>query len=243
MRFSPFFPPAALVLLLSLAACAGKVEGTLAGDGAAALSLKVALEPGTAVLLQSLKSFLAGPEGGGGGGEPSPVLDGEAIARSMSGGPGLSSVTLRNTGPASLEGELRLRHTGDFLAAGGRRPVLYTDGPEGGRLAFSLDRETAPDFLALLSPEVSYYLEVLQAPAVTGEDLSREEYLDMLTVLPSGTVVAREVASSSIFLSLELPRPVKTCLGGTFEGRRAAFSLPLLDILILDKPLLYAVTW
>jgi len=36
---------------------------------------------------------------------------------------------------------------------------------------------------------------------------------------------------------------VQSVRGGTFSGRRAEFSIPLVDILVMETPLSYEVVW
>jgi hypothetical protein len=112
----------------------------------------------------------------------------------------------------------------------------------GGRLRLSLDRSSAPEILPLISPEVGAYLEALMAPAVTGEALSREEYLSLAASV-YGRPLADEIAAGRIRLLLEFPGTLTQVRGGTASGRRAEFELPLLDLLVLERPLVYEASW
>jgi hypothetical protein len=138
---------------------------------------------------------------------------------------------------------------GDFLAIGDKKFLSYTDttgastnAKPSGRLVIALDLQTAPDVLALLSPDAVDYLNALMAPAVTGESITRREYLNLISTL-YGKPIADEIQSASIKASLNLPGPITFIHGGSAEGSRADFDVPLLDLLVLDAPLFYEVSW
>jgi hypothetical protein len=52
-----------------------------------------------------------------------------------------------------------------------------------------------------------------------------------------------ELSAARITLSLNLPRPVKQVEGGVFNASRAEYTLPLLDVMVLDKPIAWQVWW
>ncbi|MCL2270537.1 MAG: hypothetical protein FWC24_04250, partial [Treponema sp.] len=112
----------------------------------------------------------------------------------------------------------------------------------GGRCVINLSLDSGPEILTLISPEVNAYLAALMAPLATGEALNKAEYL-MLVRSIYGRGIADEIASAQIRAFIDFPGPVKSVKGGTFSGRRAEFTIPLLDILVLEKPLGYEVMW
>jgi hypothetical protein len=58
-----------------------------------------------------------------------------------------------------------------------------------------------------------------------------------------GKGIADEIAQSAIRASIEFPGPVQSVRGGTFSGSRADFTIPLLDMLVLETPLSYEAVW
>jgi hypothetical protein len=217
-------------ILMSLCSCSAKISGALYEGGSADIALTTALEPRMSALIRSFQAFA-----GGGGGL---VLDGDAMARSMANAPGVTSVTLTNTAPAALEGAVAIGHVGGFLSLGGRAFMDYTEG----RLVIYLDLDTAPEVIALLSADARDYLSALMAPAATGEPLTRPAYLALVTAL-YGKPIADELSTAAIHASLDFPAPITSIQGGTAAARRADFTVPLLDLLVLDHPLRYEVTW
>jgi hypothetical protein len=228
-----------IAVFFLFSSCTARIQGALDTGGGGEFTLSTALEPRMSVLIRSLS------KAGGGQASDGPVLDGPAIARSMEKAPGVAAVSLRNTAPAAVEGSVRVSRLADFLApAGGGGFISLEQGPggRGGRLTIRLNRESGPEILSLLSPEVSDYLSALMAPLATGEVLGRAEYLDLAASV-YGRAVADEIAGGRIRASIDFPGPVGSVRGGVFSGKRADFDLPLLDLLVLEQPLNYEVVW
>jgi hypothetical protein len=194
-------------------------------------------------LIRSL-SALGGSSAGASALPERPVIDGPAIGASMAAAPGIARVSLRNTGPAAVEGEILISRIDDFLSQpenrGAERFITYTPSP--GRLTLSLDRNSGPRIIALVSPEVKDYLSALMAPVATGEKLSGTEYLNLVASV-YGRAAADEIAAARIYASVDFPGPLQAVRGGSFSGRRAEFAVPLLDLLVLENPLEYEARW
>jgi hypothetical protein len=160
----------------------------------------------------------------------------------MAAAPGIRSVSLHNTAPAAVNGEIQISRIDEFLSlpGGGGQFIRYTPVP--GRLSITLDRSSGPRIIALLSTEVADYLSALMAPVVTGEQLSQEEYLN-LVVSVYGKAIADEIAAAQLFIAINFPGPLQSVRGGTFSGRRAEFLVPLVDLFVLDKALEYEARW
>jgi hypothetical protein len=236
--YLPLLPLLAAVIFLP--SCSARIEGTLKEDGSAEFTLQASLEKGMTALIRSL-SALSGPAAAS---REAPLINGPAIGASMSAAPGIASVSLNNSGPAAIEGDIRVSRIDDFLKQpeswDGKQFITYTPSP--GRLTLTLDRNAGPRIIALLSEEVTDYLSVLMAPVVTGERLSKGEYLDLVASI-YGRAVADEIAASRIHARVDFPGPLRSVRGGTFSGRRAEFAVPLIDLLVLEVPLEYEVRW
>jgi len=215
--------------------CASRIDGALAADGSASLSVSVSLEQQIAALIQRLSA--AGGQSGG------PVLDGPAISMSMAQARGVSEATLRNTGPAALEGQVRISAIGEFLAAAdGRGFIEFVQSGTGGRCLINISRDNGPVIIELLSPQIADFLNALMAPLATGEELSKPEYLELVASFYN-RAVSDEIADSRFRASIDFPGAVTSVRGGTFSGRRVNFDIPLVDLLVLETPLSYSVMW
>ena len=229
-----------IMLCCAFLSCASRIEGSLAADGSALMSVNIRLEPRMTTLIRSLSRAGGQPNGA--------VLDGPAIARSMSNAPGVASASLRNTAEAAVEGQVRISQIGEFLSAAetGRNVrrgfITFEQGNAGGRCIININRQNGPAILELLSPEISDYLNALMAPLATGEELNKTEYLDLVASFYNRTV-SDEIAYSRIRASIDFPGNITGIKGGTFSGRRAEFDVPLLDLLVAETSLTYEVTW
>jgi len=220
-------------LILALTSCAARINGTLAADGSASLSLNLALEPAMTSLIQRLNEAGSGASG--------TVLNGSSIASSFASAPGVTSATFRNLTPSSIEGQVRISAISDFL--GTRRGfITFEQRAAGGRCVINLNRTNGPEILGLLSEEISDYLNALMAPVATGEEMTRAEYLDLVASFYNRNI-RNEIEASRVRVSLDFPGAITSARGGTFSGRRANFDIPLLDLLVLENPLVYEVTW
>lgn len=226
-----------------LASCSAKVNGSLHEDGSADFSLWASLEPRMATLIRSLARL----------NRTSPsseqILDGPAIALSMASAPGIKSIVLKNNNPTTIEGTISLVRVDNFLAIpesqGARRFISYEQSGSGGRFRIALDRNSGPQIVTLLSPNVAGYLSALMAPVVTGETLSKGEYLGLVRSV-YGKGVADEIVGARIQVSIEFPRPISAIRGGVVSiasKTRGEFDIPLLDLLVLENPLEYEVSW
>jgi hypothetical protein len=72
--------------------------------------------------------------------------------------------------------------------------------------------------------------------------MSKDEYLELVGSFYNKSI-SDEIASSKIRVSIEFPGVVTSAKGGTFSGRKANFDIPLLEILVLQTPLVYEVNW
>ncbi|MDR1031376.1 MAG: hypothetical protein LBL76_10960 [Treponema sp.] len=225
------------VLVLGVS-CSAQVQGVLHQDGSADLKLHASLEPRMAALIRSLSRLS--------GGSSEQVLNAAAIGESMASAPGIKSVALRNTNPTTIEGTISILKVDAFLAVPGNSEhtkfITYEQTTAGGKLQITLDRNSGPRILTLLSTDVQDYLSALMAPVATGETLSQREYLALVQSV-YGKAVAEEIAAARIQVTIDFPGSISTIRGGRFAGNQAEFTMPLVDILVLERPLVYEVYW
>jgi hypothetical protein len=161
----------------------------------------------------------------------------------MSSAPGIASVSFRNTTPSAIEGTVRISSINEFLsAADNENPQNRFIVFEQRRLELNINRENGSVILELLSPEIADYLNALMAPVATGEELDKSEYLELVASFYN-KAISDEIAGSRIRVSIEFPGSITSVRGGTFSGRRADFDIPLLDLLVLETPVVFQVEW
>jgi hypothetical protein len=232
MKQSFFLP---LVLLL-LGSCAGRIQGSLDTNGSGDFIVNTVLQPRISTLIRSLSAL------GGDMRQDSPIIDGTAIAASMAAVPGIASVSFHNSAANAIEGPVKIARISDFLASGGSGLIAFEQGKTGGRCSININHDSGPKILSLLSPQIAAYLSALMAPIATGEAMPKPEYLALVATV-YGAAIADEISKSTIQVSIEFPGPVRSVQGGTFSGKKAAFTIPLLDLLVLETPLVYHIEW
>jgi hypothetical protein len=245
----PFIYLSVLVLLLCFS-CSSRIEGVLNADGSAEIAINANLEPRMSSLIRSLQRKTSAPQSNLAG--EVLVLDGPAIARSMAASPGITSVSFVNTAPSAIEGSIKVSKIDEFLRPPGNRQLNFITyeqkGPPAagtsreGRFLISLDRSSGPEIVSLISADVSDYLSSLMAPVATGEQLTKQEYLDLVASVYRKEVAA-EISAARIRAVIDFPGSIVSVRGGTFSGSRAEFDVPLIDLLVLENRLNYEVVW
>jgi hypothetical protein len=227
--FFLFFP---LILLFS---CSARIDGSLSADGSASVSINMSLGNSITGLIRTMAAA--------GGHADAPILDSAAINSSMSGAPGIASVSLRNTGPSALEGTVRISKIGDFLAqTSGHGFITFEQSGSGGRCTININRTNSAEIISLLSPEFDDYLNFLMAPLVTGDEITKTEYLELITAF-FNRAISNEIASSRVRASIVFPGAITSVRGGTYSGRQAEFDIALIDLLVLESPVNLEVQW
>ena len=227
-----------LIIAVLFSSCAARISGQFDSKGAGNFTVSASLQPRISGLIRSFQAL-------GGAQQGSNIVDGEGIAESMAGAPGIAAVSFRNTAPSAIDGQVKITRIDNFLALGSAGGIVRFEqaaGKQGGTCTIYLDRNMGPEMLALLSPEIAAYLEALMAPLATGEAMGKDEYLELVGSV-YGKGIADEIAQSVISASIDFPGKVQNVKGGAFLGSRAEFKIPLLDLLVLEAPLSYSVLW
>jgi len=167
----------------------------------------------------------------------SAVFDAAEMNRALARMEGVGPVFLKNSSERVIKGPIAISRIDKF-------PLLaFENSNSGGYVSITLDRKTSAEALSLLSPDLVDYLSSLAAPLATGEELGKAEYLELVASI-YGKALAAEIASAWFTLTLELPGPISAVQGGTRnKSNKAEFKIPLVDILVLEKTLVYEARW
>jgi hypothetical protein len=229
---------ALFLAVFPLFSCATRIDGSLALNGASQLSVNTALMPRITSLVRTLASA--------GGQENSLILNGPALAKSMTdSSSGNVTASFKNISPSAIEGNLNIKNINRFLSSlsgEAEKFVEFEQGKNGGKCKFYIDLKGGCEILNLISPEIAAYLSVLMAPVATGEEMTKTEYLALVSSVFS-KAVSDEITAARLRISVSFPGQVTTATGGKFSGKTAEFDIPLLDILVLETPLTYEVSW
>jgi hypothetical protein len=77
------------------------------------------------------------------------------------------------------------------------------------------------------------YIDLFMAPAFSGESMTAKDYIELVASV-YGRPLADEVAAAQVSISLYPPAG---------SGAKKSISVPLTDILTIEKPLVYSVQW
>jgi hypothetical protein len=226
--------------LLSAVSCSARLDGEFHSDGRAEFTLKSALLPNMSRLLKSFSANSGGQ-----------IFDVALINRNFAAMPGVESSALRSARASELEGRIvvasmtrLLEHAALTSKSVGKKfsAIVWEHSPSGGALTLNLNMDTGQELLHLISPDMVDYLSALMAPIATGEVTGRDAYLELVASV-YGKPLADEIQEANFLLKLDFPSTVEGVRGGTGKGSRAEFTIPLIDLLVLDRPLHYEVRW
>lgn len=160
---------------------------------------------------------------------------------SLTRSPATSDVTLVKEGDNTWAGSFAFKDLERLfrdLGAGGRQTLLTLTDTS---MAFSLSMENYEQLVPIIPFLADPNFEAFGP--LYNQGLSEEDYLEMISFM-LGEEGPPAIEQSTITLLLETPRPIKTMTSGkkltptTYE-----FSFPLIDFLLLDKPITFTVTW
>jgi hypothetical protein len=233
-------PVAFCLAALLLAACSAQIDGVFEAAGRAELSVSAAVQPKTAAMIRRVLSKTSGSS-------PSALLNAAALNNSFARLESVERASFYNRTPNLLDGRLVVARIDELVAqqSGGeeaRRFITWEQNAGGGRAFIHIDRKNGPKIVEFLSGDLSAYLAALMAPVATGEELGAKEYLELVRSVYDADI-ASEIESSRVKLKIKFPARIRSVKGGSGNADVAEFDVPLLSLLVLEKPLSYEVTW
>lgn len=234
------------ILSFSAVSCAAQYDISLEQNGSAEVSVSSSFMPQTALLMANLAGYMSS-----GGQQQALGLDGPALNKALQESEGVRVSNLKNAANGDISGSVSLKDIEKFLFTPSARTTAAVDASKfvslshsgaNGSIRFYISLDSAPALLAAISPDMVDYLGALLAPASTGEKMTKAEYIELVDMM-YGSEIAKEINSSVLSLSMNLPGTVRSVSGGTFSGRKAIFTIPLADILVLEKPVEISASW
>ncbi len=227
--------PVAIALALLLSACQAGIATAIAKDGSAGIDIKATMPKPLAAKLRAIGNLPPG----------SPFFNLPSIRKSLVARVSLSVDALANPDLDSFTARLSTTDFGALLAGfgePGKGPAKLTRNGEAAELTITLDRKGAAALAALLPGIEEDIIEALSPPAIEGGDWSRDEYREALAgVLGKSAMPA--IDAGHIELSVTAPGPILSHQGGTVLGSTWKLSIPIIDLLVLDKPMEFRLAW
>jgi hypothetical protein len=232
-----------LAAVLALASCSASVASTLRQDGSARISIEAEIPPAVAAKLRKLSS-VGGSDQDGAQASAS-LFDARAMRKSLSERPELEVLELSQPKPDSIHILLAvksLKKLAESPELQGSGIIGFESGQSSSECRFRLERSKAKALSALLPGMDPGLMEALSPPALEEEPLSLAEYKTMLkSVLGEKAMPALEAAT--LKLSITAPGTVLASGGGTLSDRSLSASIPILEILALEKPVDVWLRW
>ncbi len=229
----PLLLPLTAVILL--AACSPSLVITVHPDDSADIAFSANPSPAGSSLTRRVT---------GADDDATPLYDRDAVSEGLSGmGIRLETLSFPSGDGLAFSGSVSsLAHI-----PGGA--LVRTASPEG--ITLSLSPESVNAVLGKLPTGTQDILELLMAPILTGEQLSREEYRDILAAA-YGERAAEELATASCTIHLRTPQPVRSAVFSgpdsvsvpiEYAGNTVSAAIPLDLLLTLSAPLNLTVSW
>ncbi len=238
-RVPSFALAAALAASLCLASCAASMTLSVGSDGSGTLSVDARVPDAVAARLQAYRSAA-----GGSCSESAPLFDARAIREGTS-ARGLAALSVETPAPNRFRGSFTIRS----LAEAAGNPGLSGSGmlrlessAKGSTLSFRLSRENAASLPELFPGLDPYILEALSPPALDPYPVTAGEYREMLGAL-LGEAAARELEGAEAVVRIRLPGAVTGSSGGEASGAAFTASIRIFDLLVLEKPIAFSVSW
>ncbi|HUX38970.1 MAG TPA: hypothetical protein VMV44_13805 [Rectinemataceae bacterium] len=221
----------AIVALLS--ACSARLDSRLDAAGGADVSAKVSMPESLAAKLRAMAGMPASV----------PLFDASAARKALEARPGVSAVKASCPDPDSLDLAVSVTDLAAALAAPDIAGLVERDATGGTqRLRIRLSREHGKALLALVPGLDPSLVEALSPPALGGDDYSKQDYREALGSI-IGTKSLPALDAASVSMTVKVPGDIVSYSGGKAEGSTWSVSVPLLDILVLEKPIELTLSW
>ena len=231
---------ASCVCALAVSSCTVNQVIVIAEDGSGTFDMHAEVSP----LLRDYLASLADLSGTAGPLKEGKVFDAAAIRKEFQARPGL--IVQKASTPASnvLDLTLGFETLSDLLggqdALKDAGAISTVDAADTSTLRLHLDRTTWAQ-LARLFPPLRDPLVAELGPQAKGQ-VADDDYLAMIR-FSIGDAAPALLKKSFVTLTIQPAGKVVSQSGGTLKDGAVTFRIPLLRILVLDRPLDYSVTW
>jgi hypothetical protein len=226
-------------LIVALAACSVSEVITIKADGSGTASMRVETSKLLRDYLLDLQSIT--------GAAPAPdgqLFDVKALQKELAARPGLTVKKVATPSPDLLEVDLAFRSIeevyGSVESVKKSGLVVYTESGGQRALKIHIDRKNFAELSAVFPAMNGAAFEGI-APQEQ-DTITESEYLDMIsfTLGPEGPALLKK---SFVDVVVKPEGTIVSQTGGTVANGAVTFRIPLLRLLLLDKPLDYAVAW
>jgi len=224
---------------LLLSSCSARIGSAIGADGGARFTISAELPAPLAAKFRKLAAM------GGTPGAEGPFFDAGAIRKSLAARPGVSLISLSQPTPDSIRVEATARSLEELSSAPDIKDsklISFSRGQGWAEFRIRIERGGAKAASALFSGIDPYILDALSPPALEEDPVSPAEYRTMLKgVLGERAMAGMEAAA--IALTISAPGPVIASGGGSLSGSTLSAAIPVIDALVLEKPIELWLRW
>ena len=231
--------PVLLALTLVFASCSVRQEMSLDGDGAGEASITVELH-------RVLLDYLADLSGFSGG--TIEVFDLAALRQRFADEPGLTLVAATTPRPNRLELQLRYDDIGRVFDAqqdAVREVFAFERNGAERRLAIKLTPDAVRELLAFSPASDTMLADILLPPA--DQPMKEADYVDYLAwaleEYQQETPIPRIIRDASIEVSIRPAGSIVGQTGGRVQGNRVVYDIRVVQLLTMQEPLEYSLTF
>lgn len=99
-------------------------------------------------------------------------------------------------------------------------------------MTLTLSSESLIKIYNALPEETRAYIDLFMAPVFTGETMTKDEYVELVSMV-YGNPLAEEITDAKLTLAMSPPE----------KKNQKRFSVPLIDLLLMSKPVSFSVSW
>lgn len=225
---------AALVAIAGLTSCSARQQVLLHGNGSGNVQFRVAIS-------KSLMDAAGGLSQASAGAQKPGEFDIPKIKAVFSKNPSLKLESLSSPSAGVLAGSFSFTDINKlFQNQGGSAVVQYVQGSAGNRFEVHITRSNFADIAKLAGMDTNPLYQMFgpeQNAATTESDL------DQMMVYVLGDSGPAALKASAIDFVVKVDGKITAQTGGVVEGNSVHFHIPLVQLLLLAKPLDYSVTF
>ena len=234
-----------LTLLFALTGCGSRLGIAARDDGKADISVFMDTGKAASRMISSIMASLYPSSASPAGGVFTPERA-KALEQSLWGG-GAESLSAKALSASVLSIEATIKEAAAQSSVS-RTGVRFSNvvSVKKKSLTLTLSPATMRALYDSMDEQTRSYADLFMAPAFTGEQMSGEEYIALISSV-YGSDLADEISTARMEVTLTAPKgsKVASCSreDAKLSGRRAQFAIPLLDLLVMEKEQRYRISW
>jgi hypothetical protein len=231
-----------IVAVALFASCAGRIDIALDASGSAKLAMQTKVD---GAVMKGMMERISGVTGNAAPAADTPFFSSDSLKKAVKDRKDLTldsvEVPDQNTMKASFT-------VANFLKMGAKDKdpspffAMKASGAQK-TLTFHLDRKNIARLPELMPSMDSSFFEMLAPPSLYGDEISEQEYRDNSLALFVGQKNLPAVDKSGAEIRITPPGKIVSQTGGRIEGNTFIANLPMLTVLVLEKPYEFALTW